>query len=66
MKATVRKILLATIAVASLTAFGGSTQASTTGQTAASEQGWCDIVPTFCQNHCGHGGPTASQKCGPV
>lgn len=65
MKATVRKILLASLAVASLTAFSGSTQASTTGQTSASEQGWCDIVPTFCDNHCGHGGLTAQQKCKP-
>jgi len=63
MKATVRKFLLASLAVASLTAFGGSTQASTTGQTSASEQqGWCDLVPTFCSTHCGHGGPSA-QKC---
>ena len=62
MKDTVRKFLLAGLAVASLTAFGGSTQASTNGQTTASEQaGWCDVVPTFCEKHC-RGGPT-EQKC---
>lgn len=67
MKATVRKLLLAGLAVASLTAFGGSTQASTNGQTAASEtQSYCNIVPAFCKRHCTKGPPGAAALCDPV
>lgn len=58
---TIHKLVVAGIAAASLISFGAPAQAAT-DEAAASAQGWCEIVPTFCQRHCGQ----ETARCNPV
>lgn len=60
---SIRTLLAASLAAASLTAIGGSAQAGTPDETSASAQGWCEIVPAVCAQHCGK---KNSARCAPV
>ena len=58
---TIYKLVVAGLAAASLTTFAIPAQAATDEAT-ASAQGWCEIVPAFCERHC-NSGPSA--RCNP-
>jgi len=65
MRNTLVKFLAGSLAAASLMAFSAPVYAASAEQSSAQGQaaGWCEVVPTFCDAHCGRGGPAA--KCNP-
>jgi hypothetical protein len=59
---SIRSFLVAGFAAASLMAFSAPVYAGTAQQSPAqAEQGWCEIVPTFCSNRC----DKVSARCNP-
>lgn len=58
---SIRSFIVAGFAAASLMAFSAPVHAATAEQSPAqAEQGWCEIVPTFCSKRCG-----PSARCNP-
>lgn len=64
MRNTVLKFLAGSLAAASLMAFSAPVYAATAEQSSAQAAGWCELVPTFCGNHCG-GNTARCNPCGP-
>jgi hypothetical protein len=61
----IQKIIVAGFAAASLTAFAVPTAYAAPAEQspAQAEQGWCEIVPSFCGKHCGQN--ARCNPCGP-
>lgn len=62
---SIRSLFVAGIAAASLMAFSAPVYAATAEQSTAQagQQGWCEIVPTFCGKHCGDNARCAPAPC---
>ena len=52
-KSSIRKLLVVSLAAASLTAFSAPVQAAETEDSTPTAQGWCEIVPLVCERACG-------------
>lgn len=58
---SIRSFIVAGFAAASLMTISAPVYAGTAEQSPAqAEQGWCDIVPTFCSNRCNN-----TARCNP-
>jgi hypothetical protein len=64
MRKSVLKFMAAGLAAATLSAWTAPVQAQTQAESQAQDlQGWCDVVPPFC--NCGEQGPPSFARCRP-
>ena len=63
-RGSIQRLVVAGFAAASLTVFAAPAVYAAPAEQSpaqANQQGWCEIVPTFCGKQCGQ-----SARCGPV